>query len=316
MTLYILKRLPSALVVLIAASIVIFLALRLAPGDPAVAIAGPDADESVLAAIRAELGLDQPLLLQYVAWITGLLTGQAGRSYVLQAPVADLIGASFANTLVLAGAAVLLAVVIGGAVGLVLGVSRSRWANSVLGGLNSLAFAVPTYVTGVLGILLFAVVLRWLPAGSNGPGLEDPISMIRFLVLPAITLSLPTGATLARFLAASMRQALDEDYVQTGVAKGLTPRRIVLRHALPNALPPVLTVLGIQIGQLLGGAIIVETIFAWPGIGQLLVQGVIGRDYVLTQSILLLTVALFVIIQLVTDVIEALMDPRVRKATA
>lgn len=312
MLFYVLRRLPSAVIVLFVASIIIFFVLRLAPGDPAVALAGPDADESVLEAIRTQLGLNQPLPIQYGIWVGGILSGNLGDSYLLQTPVAALIGDAFANTLVLSGAAVLLAVVGGGIIGMVLGISRGRISRALVGGLNSLAFAVPTYVTGVLAILLFAVTLRLLPSGGNGPGLEDPAGMIQYLLLPAFTLSLPTGATLARFLATSMRQALDEDFVQTAIAKGLSSRRTVFRHALPNALSPVLTVLGIQIGQLLGGAIIVETIFAWPGIGQLLVQAVIGRDYVLTQDILLLAVLLFVVIQIITDLIEAAMDPRVR----
>ena len=309
---YALRRLPSAILVLFVASILVFFVLRLAPGDPARTLAGPDASAEVVAAITIQLGLDQPLPTQYLLWLTGILTGNPGKSYILRAPISDLIGNSLWNTVVLASAAVVLALVVGGATGFALGTSRHRGVQTVVGGLNSLAFAMPTYVTGVLLVLLFAVTARILPAGGQGPGMDAPTVALRHLILPAVTLSLPTAAILARFLAASMRQTLDEDYVQTGIAKGLSPRRLVLRHVLPNSLPPVFTVLGLQIGQLLSGAIIVETIFAWPGLGQLLLQAVLTRDYLLTQDLLLMAVFVFVVVQVLTDLANAAIDPRVR----
>jgi peptide/nickel transport system permease protein len=286
--------------------------LRLAPGDPAVTLAGPDADQEVVDQIREELGLNQPLVVQYLVWLGGVLTGNLGNSYILGAPIAELIGNSLLNTVELTVGALLLALVFGGIMGFVLGSSRKRWVQVVFGSLNSLAFAVPTYVTGVLLILLFAVTYRILPSGGVGPGLANFEIGVQYLLMPAIALSLPTAATIARFLAASMRQTLDEDFVQTGVAKGLTSRRLLFGHVLPNSMPPVLTILGIQVGQLLGGAIIVETIFAWPGIGQLLLQAVIGRDYLLTQDLLLIAVVVFVVVQIITDIADAAIDPRIR----
>lgn len=309
---FVLRRLPSALIVLVVASVVIFFVLRLAPGDPALTLAGPDADAAVVDEIRAQLGLDQPLTVQYFAWLGGILTGDLGDSYVLRAPIAELIGNSLLNTVELAVGALVLALVFGGLVGFALGSTRLRWVQAVLGALNSAAFAVPTYVTGVLLILVFAVTYRVLPSGGVGPGLADFEIGVQYLIMPAVALALPTAATLARFLAASMRRTLDEDFVQTGIAKGLRSRRLMFAHVLPNSMPPVLTILGIQIGQLLGGAIIVETIFAWPGIGQLLLQAVIGRDYLLTQDLLLIAVVVFVVVQIVTDVIDAAIDPRIR----
>ena len=270
---YLSRRLPSAAVVLVAASILIFFVLRLAPGDPATTLAGPDASAEVIATIRTNLGLDQPLIAQYFTWLGGVLTGNLGESYVLQTPIATLIGNSLGSTVELTIAAVLLALILGGVTGLILGTSRRRPVLIVVNTLNSLAFAVPTYVTGVLLVLLFAVTLRLLPAGGQGPGLSDPEIGLQYLIMPALALSLPTAATIARFLSAAMRQTLDEDFVQTSVAKGLSRRRTTFRHVVPNSLPPVLTILGIQIGQLLSGAIIVETIFAWPGIGQLSAPG-------------------------------------------
>ncbi|MBA2465363.1 MAG: ABC transporter permease [Nocardioidaceae bacterium] len=309
---FVLRRLPSALLVLIVASVVVFFVLRLAPGDPAVTLAGPDADQAVVNNIRDQLGLNQPLITQYLIWLKGVVTGDLGNSYILHAPIAELIGNSLLNTVELATGALILALTFGGLVGFVLGSSHRRWVQVVLGSLNSGAFAVPTYVTGVLLILLFAVTYRVLPSGGVGPGLADLEIGVQYLLMPAIALSLPTAATIARFLAASMRQTLDEDFVQTAVAKGLSSRRLLFRHVLPNSMPPVLTILGIQIGQLLGGAIIVETIFAWPGVGQLLLQAVIGRDYLLTQDLLLIAVVVFVAVQIVTDIADAAIDPRIR----
>lgn len=309
---YIIRRLPSAIVVLFVASIAVFFVLRLAPGDPAVTLAGPDASHSVVEAIRVQLGLDQPLPNQYFLWLTGVLTGNLGESYILHAPIAGLIGNSLGNTVELTLGAIILALIFGGTFGFILGTARRRWVQVVFEGLNSFAFAVPTYVTGVLLVLVFAVAIRLLPAGGQGPGMSDPSIGVQYLIMPAFALCLPTAATLARFLSASMRKTLDEDFVQTGIAKGLSPSRLIFGHVLPNSLPPVLTVLGIQLGQLLSGAIIVETIFAWPGVGQLLLQGVISRDYLLTQDLLLLAVVVFVVIQIVTDVVDAAVDPRVR----
>jgi peptide/nickel transport system permease protein len=309
---YTLRRLPAAVIVLLVASLAIFFLLRLSSGDPAAVLAGPDAGEETVAAIRAGLGLDQPLPVQYLIWLRGVLIGDLGDSYILHAPIAQLIGDSLLNTVELTVGALLLALVGGGVVGYLMGTVRNHHVRNFLGALTSLGVAVPTYVTGVLLVLLFAVTYRILPSGGVGPGLGDLEIGVQYLLMPAVALSLPTGATLARFLSASMRQTLDQDFVQTGVAKGLRRRRLMAAHVIPNALPPVTTVLGIQIGQLLGGAIIVETIFAWPGIGQLLLQAVTGRDYLLTQDLLLIAVAVFIVVQIVTDVVDAAIDPRIR----
>ncbi|MBM2619457.1 ABC transporter permease [Actinoplanes sp. LDG1-06] len=313
---YLLRRLPAALVVLLAASLAIFFLLRLSSGDPAATLAGPDASDETVAAIRSSLGLDEPLITQYLIWLKGVVTGDLGTSYILHAPIAQLIGESLGNTVLLAAGALLLAVVGGSMLGYLMGTVRNRAVQNVLGALTSLGVAVPTYVTGVLLILVFAVTYRVLPSGGVGPGLSDFEIGVQYLLMPAVALSLPTGATLARFLAASLRHTLDQDFVQTGIAKGLRRRRLMTAHVVPNALPPVTTVLGIQIGQLLGGAIIVETIFAWPGVGQLLLQAVTGRDYLLTQDLLLIAVAVFIVVQIATDVIDAAIDPRIRMERA
>ncbi|MEU6554392.1 ABC transporter permease [Streptomyces sp. NPDC046915] len=309
---YALKRLPSAALVLAVASVLVFCVPRLAEGDAANVLAGPDATPSTIAAVRHDLGLDQSVLAQYLEWVHGILTGDLGTSYVRRQPAAAAIGDALGQTVSLTLAALLVAVLLGGIAGVVLGVSRNRVLTKVAGALVSLAFAIPPYVSGVLLVLLFAVTNRLLPSGGYVPLAQDPGIAVQYLLMPAVCLGLPTAAILARFLSASIRQVQDEEFVRTGLAKGLRTRRLVQAHIIPNALPPVLTVLGIQVGQLLGGAIVVEAIFGWHGIGDLLVASVLNRDYVLVQDLLLFTVAVFVVIQTLTDLAHAAVDPRVR----
>jgi peptide/nickel transport system permease protein len=309
---YTLRRVPSALVVLVVASVAVFGLIHLAKGDPAAEAAGPDASPAQVAAKRHELGLDSSLVHQYLSWSHGLITGHLGRAYVSGTPISQLIGNSIGNTIELTAAASLLTVVFGTAAGLLLGTMRRRFGQAALGGLVGLAFAIPTYVSGVLLVLLFAVTWPILPAGGHESLLTNPEIGVQYLILPALCLALPAIATVARFLATAVRQQLDEEYLRTGVAKGLTGRRLLLRHALPNALPPVLAVTGIQIGQMLGGAIVVEAIFAWPGVGQLIRDSVLNHEYLVVQDLLLFAVAVFVVIQMVVDLLHAAVDPRVR----
>ncbi|WP_406333865.1 ABC transporter permease [Streptomyces sp. NBC_00203] len=306
---YATRRVPSALLVLLVASVLVFGVLRLAPGDPAVVLAGPDASPATVAEVRASLGLDASLPVQYGTWLTGVLTGDLGTSFILGAPIAQLIGHGLGNTLELTAAALLLALIGGGAAGIVLGTARRA---RLLTAAVNLALAVPPYVTGVLLVLVFAVTFRVLPASGHESLLADPVIGVQYLLLPALCLALPTGAVLARFLAASLRRSRQEDFVRTGRAKGVSERWLLARHVLPGALPPVVTVLGIQIGQLLGGAIVVEAVYAWPGVGQLLLQAVLSRDYLLVQDLLLFAVAVFVVLQTLTDLVQAGLDPRVR----
>ncbi|MYW02708.1 ABC transporter permease [Streptomyces sp. SID3343] len=312
---YSLRRVPSALLVLLVASMLVFAVLRLAPGDPAVVLAGPDPTPQAVEAVRAQLGLDDSLASQYFHWLGGLLTGDLGDSYILGAPIATLIGSGLGATLELTLAALVLAILIGGTLGLALGAGRRRTVRTGAGAVTGLAFAVPPYVSGVLLVLLFSLAWPILPAAGRVAFLDDPEIAAQYLLMPALCLALPAAAVIARFLAASIRRVQDEDFVQTGIAKGISAQRLLFRHVLPNALPPVITALGIQIGQLLGGAIVVEAIFAWPGIGQLLLNAVLGRDYLLVQDLLLLAVAVSVVLQTVTDLAHAAIDPRLRPET-
>ncbi|MFE4616969.1 MULTISPECIES: ABC transporter permease [Streptomyces] len=309
---YLLRRLPSALLVLLLASFLVFAVLRLVPGDPAAVLAGPDASAEAEAAIRARLGLDDPLPAQYARWIGGLLTGDLGPSYAIGGQTADLIADGIGATVELTLGSLLFVVVLGTAFGIVGATSRSRWLRGTVRILTTGALAVPPFVTGVLLVLLFAVLLGVLPPGGRVPLLTAPDLGVQYLLLPALCLALPSAAVLGRYLEDSIGRALAEDYVRTATAAGIAPRRLLWRHALPNALPPVVTLLGMQTGHLLGGAVLVEAIFAWPGLGQLAEQALVRRDYPVVQDLLLLLVTVFVLVQLLTDLVHAWLDPRIR----
>ncbi|MFE5829131.1 ABC transporter permease [Streptomyces sp. NPDC056488] len=309
---YLLRRLPSALLVLLVASFVAFAVLRLVPGDPAAVLAGPDASAETEAAIRARLGLDEPLPAQYLRWLGDLLTGDLGPSYAIGGQTADLIGDGLGATVELTLGALLFVVVLGAALGILGATSRNRWVRTAVRVLTTGALAVPPFVTGVLLVLLFSVLLGVLPPGGRVPLLAAPDLGVQYLLLPALCLALPSAAVLGRYLKDGIERALGEDYVRTATAAGIAPRRLLWRHALPNALPPVVTLLGMQTGNLLGGAVLVEAIFAWPGLGQLAEQALVRRDYPVVQDLLLLLVTVFVLVQLLTDLVHAWLDPRIR----
>ncbi|AYF72560.1 ABC transporter permease [Nocardia yunnanensis] len=311
---YLLRRVPSAIAVLFAASVLIFLLLRLVPGDPATTLAGPDASPATIAAIRHQLGLDRSMPAQYVSWLKGVLTGDLGRSYLIGGQIADLIGRGLTNTLVLTLSALLLAVVVSVSLSVSAVLWERKWLNAVVAVFNTVAVAVPAFVTSVLLVLVFAVLVPVLPAGGIPPDgyLAHLDITVQYLLLPSICLALPVTAGLTRFLTESLRTELGRPYVLTARALGIPHRRIVTRGALRNALPTMLTVLGIQTGQLLGGAVLVEAAFAWPGIGELIEQGISRRDYPVVQALLLFSVTVFVILQLTTDVVHAYLDPRIR----
>jgi peptide/nickel transport system permease protein len=313
-TRYLLRRVPSALLVLVLASVVVFLVIRLVPGDPVSTLAGNDATPATRAAIRHSLGLDQSLWGQYWSWSGHMVTFRFGRSYIIGSNISSLISAGFKNTAVLAGAALLFAILLAlvASIGNVL--ADKAWLDSLLAGLNTLAVALPTFVTGTLLVLCLGVLWKVLPAGGTPPEgfVSRPDLAVQYLAMPAICLGLPVGAALTRFLTEALRTQLDQPYVMTARALGITRRRIVLTQALRNALPTTVTVIGVQIGALLGGAVLVEAIFSWPGLGQLIEQAISSRDYPLVQVLLLLSVFVFVVTQLFTDVVNAWLDPRIR----
>lgn len=314
MTRYLLRRLPTALLVLALASLAIFYLLRQVPGGPVDALAGPDATPEARAAIAADLGLDQPFFVQYFGWLGDLFAGDLGTSYKVGGQVSDLVADGALNTIVLTLAALAIAITLALAASIAGVLWDKKWLNALLSGINTLAVAVPTFATGLILVVVFAVAIPVLPAGGVPPAgfWAQPDITAQYLLLPALCLSLGAAAALTRFLTEALRTELGKPYVTTARALGISHRRIVLTQALPNALPASITVLGLQFGTLLGGAVLVEAIFAWPGLGGLIEEGISGRDYPLVQVLLLLSVAVFIVVQLGTDIVQAWLDPRIR----
>jgi len=311
---FVLRRLLQAIPVVLLSSVGIFLLLHLVPGDPAALTAGPDAPPAAVAAVRQSFGLDQPLPLQYGYWLLHVLQGDFGRSYVNRLPAIELIALRLPATIELTLAAVALELLVALPTGVLAAVNRRGPLDWLITSLNGAAIAVPNFWLGILAIMLFGLVLRWLPPGGFVPIADNPGQGLRFLVLPAATLALGHAAVLSRFVKSSMLDVLHQDYVRTARAKGLREGLVVRRHVLRNALVPVATVLGLQFGRMLGGAVVIESVYAWPGIGNLLLDSVQARDYTVVQAALLLLVVVFVVVNLATDVAYGLLDPRIRLA--
>ncbi|MBB5159359.1 peptide/nickel transport system permease protein [Saccharopolyspora phatthalungensis] len=307
------RRIPAALLTALGASIVIFVLMQLAPGSPASVLAGPDATPETVAAIERSLGLDKAAPVQYFDWLRGLVTGQLGDSLIYRQSIAELIGQRLESTIELAALAAILMCVIGIALGVLGGSSRSARVRATLDSAFSILLALPTYVTAVLLLLLFGVV--WpdiLPVSGETLLSESPGGALQSLILPAITLAIPHSAVIGRLLQTSMREAMHEDYVRAANAKGLTHRRVLWVHVLRNSMSTAVVVIGIRFGGLLGGAVLVEALFARNGVGQLLVQSVLSRDYFVVQDLILFAVVAAIVMQLISEMALAALDPRVR----
>ncbi len=310
----VIPRIAIAILTLLLASIIIFAVLRLIPGDPAAVLAGADGSAAARQAIRQELGLDRSPFVEYFSWLGHTVTGDLGRSYVIGGSVGDLVSSAAANTAMLAGTATLLAVLIALAASLSAVLWPHRVVTTLVNGFSALSIAIPTFVTGVVLVQIFAVLLPWLPAGGtprDGFG-ADPWVSVQYLFLPALCLALPVASALTRFLLEGLRTELAKPYILSARAMGVTHRRSVLVGALRNAVPDTIAVLGIQVGQLIGSSILVEAIFAWPGLGQLLGQGISARDYPVVQAALLISVGAFIIAQTVTELVQLALDPTLR----
>ena len=310
---FVVRRLIQSLPLAFGASVVIFVVMRLVPGDPAAIYAGAEAPDDVVEAVREEFGLKKPLPVQYLVWISKVVQGDLGDSYLSKLPVEDLLAQRVPATLELTLAAMTLTICIGIPAG-VLAALRSRsmldWAITSVAGIG---VAVPGFWLGILAIYLFSVRLGWLPPGGRGPGFfDDPLTEMRYLLLPALTLGLATASTLSRVVKTAMQEVLYEDYVRTAYAKGLPQSQVILRHVLRNALVPVITIAALQLGFLLGGAVIIESVFAWPGVGRLILSGLSQRDYVVVQGALLTLVFVYIFVNLMTDIAYGLLDPRIR----
>lgn len=301
---YLLQRIVGVMVTVLFVAITIFLMVRVLPGDPARVIAGVLASEQDVERIRVQLGLDQSLPVQAGIFLRDLVQGDLGVSARTSSPVVEEIGARLPATLTLAAAGMLMAIAVG--------VPLGAWAAARAGGLGDVlvstlvlfGISLPVYWLGLMLIILFSIRLRWLPAA----GAEGPLS----LILPAVTLAAFSVAFIARITRSSMLEVLRQDYVRTAHAKGVRRTTVEWRHALRNALPPVVTVIGLQFGELLGGAILTETVFGWPGLGRLLVDSIFARDYPMVQGLVIVFAAMFAIVNLLVDLTYERIDPRVR----
>jgi peptide/nickel transport system permease protein len=306
------RRVVQSAVAIVVASMVLFTVLRLIPGDPAVIFAGTDASPAALAAVRAQYGLDKSIPEQYVIWVKQIATGNLGQSFATRAPVIDYIKPTIVPTLFLLIGGVAFALVIAFGLGVGAAVTQGRGVDALLTGFASLLYGAPVFWTGLLAILLFAVALKWVPVGGFVNPFDDPIAGLQSLALPWIVLGVAMGASLSRFVRTSFIEVLESDYIRLAYAKGASPMRVLRKHVFRNALVPVITVLGVQIATLLGGAVIIETVFSWPGLGSLMMNAVNGRDYPTIQIVLLMYVVTFIIINFLTDVSYTIIDPRIR----
>ncbi|WP_439600508.1 ABC transporter permease [Devosia sp.] len=311
---FIIGRLVSLILSLIAASIVIFLVLEVVPGDPAQFMLGLNATPEAVAALRTALGLDGPLLERYFTWVLGLLHGDFGISYTYKVPVAKLIGDRIWISLPLALFALALSTLIAFPVGILAAVRRNSPTDVGIMGATQVGLAVPNFWFAMLLVLLFSITLRWFSAGGF-PGWEDPVLALKALTLPAVALALPQASILARVMRSSLLDTLGEDYIRSARAKGLSQGQTLWRHALRNALIPVLTIIGLQFSFLLAGAIIIENVFFLPGLGRLVFQGITSRDLIVVKSVVMLLVFAVILVTFLVDITYALVDPRLRRAT-
>jgi len=313
---FVLRRILAVLPVLFVVSLVVFLILRLAPGDPAAVIAGNSATNDEINRIREQLGLDRSILSQYFIWIGRVIQGDLGYSYYLNKPVTDLIAQRIEPTLSLAAGTLVLAIAVAIPLGTIAAWRMGGWLDKILSGFSVAGFSVPVFVIGYLMIYLFAIRLDWLPVqgykaltGPKAVGLWD---WMQQLILPWMTLGMIYVALIARVTRASVSEALTEDYIRTARAKGVTEKVVLLRHALANAAVPIVTVIGIGVALLIGGVVVTETVYAIPGLGMLTVDAVLNRDFPVIQGLVLLFSCAYVFINLMVDLSYLFLDPRIR----
>ncbi len=309
---YALRRIIQMIPVLLIVSIVVFLIIHLIPGDPAELIAGSNATPERIEALRREYGLDQPLSVQYLIWLKNVLTGNLGNSIVNNFPVNTLVMQRIPATVELALASALIGALVAFPLGIISALRPGSFVDFFTTLFSALSFAIPSFWLAILFILLFSLQFKLLPPSGRPDFSEQPVEHLKSLILPAMTLGIAMAAKLTRFLRSSMLDVINQDYTRTARAKGLSERLVVTRHAVRNALIPVITIFGLQIGDLLSGAIIVESIFAWPGVGRLTIQSVGWRDYAILQASVMFIVLAFLVVNLLTDLTYGLLNPRIR----
>jgi peptide/nickel transport system permease protein len=305
------RRLPSFLLTLLLISVVTFVVVQVAPGDPAQLILGTEAPPEALADLRAQLGLDRPLPLQYLSWLSGVLRGDLGVSLRHGRPVTELIAERLPVTLSLAILSLALAVLLAVPLGVLAAVRQHSALDYGVLVFAQAGLALPSFWIGILLILLFALSLRWLPSGGYVPWGENPLGALRSLAMPVLALGLPVAGVLARLVRASMLEELARDHIRTARAKGLSEQQVIVRHVLRNALIPTVTLLGLQLGFLLGGSIVIEQVFALPGLGRLVLFAINNRDLPLIQGLVLFIAVLVVGINFLVDIAYTWLDPRI-----
>ncbi len=308
---YALGRLTSLVISLFVASLVIFAVIEVIPGDPAAFMLGVNARPDTIAALRAEMGLDQSVVTRYFDWVTGLLRGDFGQSWTYKTPVADLIADRIWVSLPLAIYALILSTLIAFPAGIYAASRRGGPGDITIMGVTQLGVAIPNFWFAMILVLIFAINLRWFSAGGF-PGWDDPLQAIKALTLPAIALALPQAAILARVMRSSLLDMLGEDFIRTARAKGLSRRQALWRHAVRNALIPVLTIIGLQFSFLLAGGIIIEQVFFLPGLGRLIFQSISARDLIVVEGVVMLLVFTVIVVNFAVDLAYAAVDPRLR----
>jgi len=311
---YVIKRLLAVVPVLFGLTIIVFAMMALIPGDPAIAILGSFATPENVAKLNRDLGLDKPQIQQYFIWLGNLLEGDLGRSYSLNRPVTDEVLERFSATLILAGAALILCTLWGLLIGIWTAARQYGWTDKILTFVVLIGISVPSFWLGLLLILLFAVNLRWLPASGmfaiyGGGDLPD---LLRHLILPAVTLSVVATGVIARLTRSAMLEVLRQDFIRTARAKGVSETRVLYAHAFKAALVSIIPVIGVQAGFVLGGAVYIETVFQWPGVGRMLVQAISTRDILLVQGGVIVVAASYVIFNLLADLAQSWLDPRIK----
>lgn len=309
---FIIRRMLALIPVLLVVGIIVFGIVHFTPGDPAAVMAGDSATPEQVQRIRESLGLDRPLMEQFIDWIGGIVRLDFGESIFLGMSVTDAILERAQPTLLLTFYALMVQMLIGIPAGVIAAVKRNSAIDRLLMIISISGAAIPTFFLGILLILFFSVRLRWLPSGGYVPLTEDPIQHWKAMIMPAFALGFSSAALLARMVRSTMLEVLREDYVRTAFAKGIGSRQVVVRHALRNALIPVITVIGASMGALLGGAVVTELVFTIPGMGRLVVQSISRRDFPVIQGAVMIIAGIYVLVNLLVDILYVYIDPRVR----
>jgi len=309
---YLARRFLQLIPTLFLASIIVFAIIHLAPGDPARMMLGQEATQEDIRLERERLGLDKPIPVQYGVWLSDVLQLKLGVSQYARRPVASLLSEALPNTAKLAIIALTLSVLLGIPLGLLAALRQDKATDAVVTGVNAFGLAVPSFWLGILLIILFSVTLKVLPPSGVGDPDKDWVYNLRYLVMPVLSIAVSNTAVFSRFTRSAMIDVLAADYVRTAYAKGLPTRLVLSRHALKNGLIPVVAVLGIQFGRLLGGAVVTEAVFSYPGLGRLLVSSILNRDYPIVQATLILVVGIFLVVNTFVDIIYAYLDPRIK----